>query len=323
MNNQTSQFISRLIIGGSLLFTTTLMTSTMAFAAQSVEQEMTVNAKPQIELKVQRGKVEIIGWDKDLITVSGQLDELSEGFIFEQKGNQITIEDKLPNSYRGHDEDGSNLVIKLPIKLMLEAEGVSADYKIENLSGEIDLALVSGNLKANHMDGDIKLQTVSGNIESDKLNGKLELETVSGDIKDKSSAGKAQYRLVSGELESKDNQVTKLSIDQVSGDIEGNFSAVEKIKIVSVSGDIDISLSAKVTKASFDTVSGDVEVKFTQMPNLTFEIDGGPGGDINNELTDDKPLKTKYSARESIQFTTGDATGKFSVNTISGNIELK
>ncbi|PMG31154.1 hypothetical protein BCU94_09395 [Shewanella sp. 10N.286.52.C2] len=311
------------MIGSSLLITSTLLTSTLSFAAQSVDKEMTVSANPQIELKVQRGKVKIIGWNKDLISVTGQLDELSEGFIFEQKGNQIHIEDKLPSSYRGNNKDGSNLVIKLPKKLMLEADGVSAGYKVEMLSGKIEVALVSGNLEAEEIEGEIKLYTVSGNIESESLNGKIELETVSGDIKDKDAVGKAQYRLVSGEFESKNNQVTKLSIDQVSGDIEGNFIAAEKIKLVTVSGDIKISLGDKVSKASFDTVSGDIEVKFTNMPNLAFEVDGGAGGDITNSLTDDKPLKSKYSSRESIQFKTGDAKGRFSINTISGNIELK
>lgn len=317
MNTKFNQFIGRIIIGCSMII------APITAQAADVDREITVPANPQIELKVQRGKVEIIGWNKDLISVKGQLDELSEGFIFEQKGDEIIIEDKLPSSYRGNNKEGSNLVIRIPMKSMLEAEGVSADYKVEQINGKIQLSLVSGNMKVEDLEGDISLTAVSGNIKADTLKGKIQLETVSGDIKDKDIQGKAQYRLVSGELESENSQITDLEIDQVSGDVEGSFTAAQKVKIVTVSGDIEVKLSDAVTKVLFDTVSGDIEVKFTDMPDLAFEIDGGPGGRIENRLTNDKPLKTKYTSRHSIQFKTQQGNGSFNANTISGKVKLE
>ncbi|GIU48290.1 DUF4097 family beta strand repeat-containing protein [Shewanella sp. KT0246] len=318
MNAKFSQLLGRIIIGSSVLFT-----SLMAQAVEQVDREISVSANPQIELKVQRGKVEIIGWDKGLISVKGHLDELSEGFIFEQKGDEVIIEDKLPSSYRGNNKQGSNLVIYVPSELKIAAEGVSADYAMEKLTGKVELSLVSGNMKVEDIEGKISLASVSGNIKAEGLNGKIELETVSGDIKDKDIQGKAKYRLVSGELESENNLVTDLSIDQVSGDVEGSFIAAEKVKVVTVSGDIEVKLSNAVSKVLLDTVSGDIEVKFTNMPNLTFEIDGGPGGKIENRLTSDKPMKTKYSSRQSIQFKTQQGDGSFNASTISGKVKLE
>ncbi|MCC4832770.1 DUF4097 family beta strand repeat-containing protein [Shewanella sp. 10N.7] len=318
MNITLNQLVSRTIFGCSLL-----MTPLMAQAVEQIEREMTVSANPNIELKVQRGKVEIIGWDKDIISVKGQLDELSEGFVFEKKGGDIIIEDKLPSSYRGNNDQGSNLVIRIPSNLALEAEGVSADYEVEKLVGKVQLSLVSGSMEVEDIEGKISLNTVSGDIKAEKLNGNIELETVSGDIKDKDVQGKVKYRLVSGELESENNLVTDLSIDQVSGDVEGSFTAAEKVKVVTVSGDIEVKLSDAITKVLFDTVSGDIEVKFTNMPNLAFEIDGGPGGRIENRLTDDKPMKTKYSSRQSIQFKTQQGSGSFNASTVSGKIKLE
>ncbi|WP_153914225.1 DUF4097 family beta strand repeat-containing protein [Shewanella sp. TC10] len=318
MNAKFSQLLGRIIIGSSVLFT-----SFIALAVEQVDREISVSANPQIELKVQRGKVEIIGWNKDLISVKGHLDELSEGFILEQKGDEIKIEDKMPSSYRGNNKQGSNLVIYVPSELKITAEGVSADYAMEKLTGKVELSLVSGNMKVEDIEGKISLTNVSGNIKAESLNGKIELETVSGDIKDKDVKGKAKYRLVSGELESENNQVTDLSIDQVSGDVEGSFTAAEKVKVVTVSGDIEVKLSDAITKVLFDTVSGDIEVKFTNMPNLAFEIDGGPGGRIENRLTDDKPMKTKYTSRQSIQFKTQQGSGSFNASTVSGKIKLE
>ncbi|WP_247663278.1 DUF4097 family beta strand repeat-containing protein [Shewanella sp. MMG014] len=318
MNTKLNHLFSRIVIGCSVL-----LTPLMAQAIEQIDREMTVSANPQVELKVQRGKVEIVGWDKDIISVKGHLDELSQGFIFEQKGNEIVIEDKLPSSYRGNNKQGSNLVIRIPTNLMLEAEGVSADYEVEKLSGKIQLSLVSGSMEVEETEGEIKLNTVSGDIKADELNGKIELETVSGDIKDKNIQGKVQYRLVSGELESENNRVTDLAIDQVSGDIEGSFTSAQKVKIVTVSGDIEVKLSDAVSKVVFDTVSGDIDVKFSAMPNLSFEIDGGPGGRIDNRLTSDKPMKTKYTSRESIQFKTQQGDGSFNASTVSGKVSLE
>ena len=299
-----------------------MVISALTIAAESVDQQHDVVANPSVNIKVQRGNVEFISWDNNSIQVKGELDELSKGFIFDVKGNTVMIEDKLPRSYQGSNKQGSQLTIYLPKQLNLNAEGVSADFSVAKLSGQVAMALVSGNIQAGQLNGDTKLTTVSGNITSEQLNGKINLETVSGDIKDNGSQGQAELRLVSGELNT-DSDYTQVTIDQVSGDISATLKAISVLNMVTISGDAQLTLGAELANARLESISGDMNLRFTEQPNISFTIDGGPGGKIDNQLTDDTPLKQKYSSSQSLQFNSLSGDGQVNINTISGRISVK
>ena len=296
--------------------------SAFTMAAESVDQQQDIAANPNVSIKVQRGNVAFVSWDKNSIQVKGELDELSEGFIFDVKGNSVVIEDKLPRSYQGNNKQGSQLTIYLPAQLNLDAQGVSADFALSKLGGQIAIALVSGNIEAKQLSGSNKLTTVSGNINSEQLSGKINLETVSGDINDNKSQGEAEFRLVSGELDTH-SDFTQVSIDQVSGDIEATLSQINQINLVTISGDANLNLGAQLSKGNLETISGNVTMAFNAAPNIHFMIDGGPGGKIDNQLTDDKPLKQKYSSSQSLQFKSLSGDGQVNINTISGRISVK
>ncbi|MGX9460341.1 DUF4097 family beta strand repeat-containing protein [Shewanella sp. A14] len=295
--------------------------SAFAMAIAPVEQQQNVAENPNVSVKVQRGNIQLISWDNNSIQIKGQLDELSQGLLFEVKGNTVVIEDKLPRSYQGNNQQGSQLTIYLPKQLTLDAEGVSAHYKLSQLNGQVALALVSGSIKANNIVGETTLTTVSGNIISTELNGKINLETVSGNITDNNSQGDAELRLVSGQLNS-NSAFNRLTIDQVSGNINASMPMVTELNVVTISGDAKLTLGADITKARLESISGDITLTFSAEPNLSFMIDGGPGGIINNQLTDDKPIKQKYSPVKNLQFNTQSGAGKMNINTISGRINL-
>ncbi|NKF50882.1 DUF4097 family beta strand repeat protein [Shewanella sp. WXL01] len=308
------------VIKAALLIAVTL--SFNAYSAEQVSKQVAVSGSPNIDVQVQRGSVQIIGWDKNEVSVTGTLDELSEGLIFKQRGNNIEIEDKMPKQYQGNNKQGSNLIIKVPNELQLEAEGVSANYSLHDLQGKVELEVVSGNIEAKKISGDTELTTVSGHINSQNTQGKLELESVSGNIKDINSMGKISYRLVSGDLRAS-SKATKASVETVSGDIRGQFSDVGKVKVVTVSGDVELGFSDSLRKGHIESVSGNLSIGFSTMPSMQVSIAGGPGGKIRNKLTEDKPVKPKYMPSSELNFVAGSGDGKLSVETISGNITVK
>ena len=91
-------------------------------AAESVDQQQDIAANPNVSIKVQRGNVAFVSWDKNSIQVKGELDELSEGFIFDVKDNSVVIEDKL------------NVVEELEADIALNIEKYQCEWKttIEN-----------------------------------------------------------------------------------------------------------------------------------------------------------------------------------------------
>ncbi|MCL1137959.1 DUF4097 family beta strand repeat-containing protein [Shewanella pneumatophori] len=305
----------------SALTISTLLLCQSAFAAERIQQQQSVQADPSVKVKVQRGNVTFKSWDKNEIAVSGTLDELSQGFIFNVSGNKVTIEDKLPRQYSGSNKDGSVLTITLPSQLKLHAEGVSADYALDSLAGKLNISSVSGNIKANNLQQKAALQTVSGDILSRSLSGKVSLQTVSGDIKDTQSSGSLRYQLVSGELTA-DTQANKVSVESVSGDATIALANVDSLNIKTVSGDLELSLNTLTESATLGSVSGDIEIKFLSAADVNVDINGGPGGKIINKLTNDLVSKAKYSPQSYLKFQTGNGNAELNVSTISGKIEL-
>ncbi|WP_299808362.1 DUF4097 family beta strand repeat-containing protein [uncultured Shewanella sp.] len=305
----------------STLMASTLFLSNIVIAGEAIEQQQTVQGNPLVKVKVQRGSVTFKSWDKNEIAVKGTLDDLSEGFTFSVKGNNVTIEDNLPRQYSGNNTEGSELVITLPRKLNLEAEGVSANYSLDSLTGTLEISSVSGNIKANALSDKTMLQTVSGDISTRSLTGKSKLQTVSGDIKDTQSSGILSYQMVSGELTA-DTQATKVAIESVSGDVTIALASVDTLSVKTVSGDSELSLNSLLSRAKLGSVSGDIEVKFLGDTDVSFNINGGPSGKISNKLTSDKVTKEKYSPQSYLKFQTGDGRAELKASTISGKIEL-
>lgn len=292
------------------------------FAAESIDKQLSISSETQLQIKIQRGEVQIQSWDKAQVSVTGTLDELSEGFIFEQKGNSLNIEDKMPHHYNGSDNNGSKLTIKVPKTVKLTADTISANLQIAQMQGELDLNTVSGSITADDLSGNSSLHTVSGNITAKGLNGKILLDTVSGEINDTESKGDIKYRLVSGDLNSQTLADT-VKVEQVSGEVAANFSAATNITLRSVSGDSQVSLAKTFDKANLESVSGDITLTFATLPDASFDLNGGPSGKIKNGLSQDVPQKEKYVPNESLSFQTGTGSADVKLNTISGKLNLK
>ncbi len=188
--------------------------------------------------------------------------------------------------------------------------------------GELELNTVSGNITADNLGGSPTLHTVSGNIITKGLTGKVMLDTVSGEIKDAESKGEIKYRLVSGDLNSQ-TLADKVNVEQVSGEINGDFKTAKEVNVRTVSGDTQVSLAKVFNKANLESVSGDMTLSFADVPDASFELNGGPGGKIKNGLSQDVPQRQKYVPNESLSFQTGAGSASVKMDTISGNLILK
>ncbi|WP_372871324.1 DUF4097 domain-containing protein [Shewanella sp.] len=297
-----------------------LLTSPL-FAAEKVDKHLELSGQTMLEVKVQRGQVELSPWDKNTIQVQGTLDELSEGLVFESQSGRILLEDKMPKSYQGKNSQGSALKISVPAGMALKAESISADYQLNGLMGDVELGTVSGDITAASLTGQVSFNTVSGEIDASELSGKVNMETVSGTIQDKnSSSDEANYKSVSGNIKLTTQAQTVL-IEQVSGDTEAQLANAGTVKYNAVSGDAKLSLKGNV-KLSGESVSGDITLKLLDAANARVDINGGPGGRIDNNLSGDAPSKPKYGPGSSLDMQLGDGTGIIELSTLSGKVTL-
>jgi len=314
--NKVNKYIMAALTSVSLFFTA------VSLAGEKVDATLPSSGVNAVTVENLSGEVIIIGWDKDSVTVKGELDDKAEKLIFEKEGKTINIKVDLPN-HGSWNTKGSDLTIHMPAHLRLNFESVSSDVELKNLTNNITVKTVSGDIKATEIGDRIELSSVSGSIRAKSLQGHINLSTVSGDIVDKDSVGSLQIQAVSGEIRS-DSKANEVSINNVSGNTKLSLAEVDELKATTVSGDTKVSLSLKnngVVKAS--SVSGSVELDFQNDVAADFRLKANAGGDLINKLTNQKADRAKYGPSSKLYFQTGDANSSVSVNTVSGDVIVK
>lgn len=276
--------------------------SLIASAGEEVDKTLPASASGSIKIVNTRGEVEITGWDRNEIHVEGELDDLAEGLIFEVEDDRARIEVKLPRRNVNWG-DGSDLEIHIPMNSKVDFDGVSTDTTIETVLGGLRVRSVSGDITASGIENQVHINTVSGNIEVSDSSGNAHISTVSGELHLEMSSSRIILGTVSGEIEAEFEEFTTLRANAVSGDIEveGKLMGDGEIEISSVSGDVSLRLESPV--------------------NAHLSVETGPGGDIENSLSDHEPVD-KFPARKILEVQLGDGSGQINLRTISGDIRI-
>lgn len=294
-------------------------------AGEKVDKQLDVKDANQVSITNVKGKVFVKGWDKSEVSVKGELDDDTERFIFEQKGNEILIKVEVPKSRNRNNwsnSDGSNLTIHIPTTIRMNFGGVSSDLTVENLSENTEANVVSGDIKATNLSKLITLQSVSGDITSKDLSGKIQLSSVSGTIKDSNSNGRLKVEAVSGDIDTESSAI-EVSLQAVSGEIDYKLGSVEELNINTVSGDANGELTLATNgSVKMSSVSGDLYTEFQKGVNARFKLNSNAGGNISNRITDDKVQKAKYGPSSKLKFSTGDGSAVVKASTVSGSIKV-
>jgi len=275
----------------------------LAFAGESVNESLTADADGIVEIHNVRGTIKVVGWNKDQVEISGELDDLAEKLIFENQGKVTLINIKMPRKNINHG-DGSNLIINIPIGNRLDMSGVSTDIVVENVSGGVDV------------------RSVSGDVDVINVKKQLFVNTVSGDLTLKKSSGKAKLGTVSGEIEGRFNS-KEVMVNSVSGDIELHLQDFNTLLASNVSGNVWVSGQLNDSgKTRLSSVNGDITLAFDREVNARANISAGPGGEISNHMSSDK-VRDIFPNQQKLKMTLGDGSGGIKIGTVNGSITLR
>ncbi len=274
--------------------------------AGDVDQTLAWSADGEIKVDITSGQIEFRGWNKDEVKLTGDFSGDNKRLTFKNSGKNIQI--KLGNEgqswWGSRSNSNVDFIVHAPYNSNLDIEGVSMRIEIEDIRGRVEANSISGAVRLNGATERIDVETVSGDIDIDDASGKFRLRSVSGDI---------------------NANVDALSFDakSVSGDIQGSIGRSEFVSLLSVSGDVDIELSLiKDGRIEGQTVSGNLELSFDDSISADFELNTGPGGNINNRLSDDKVSKNSHWG-QALNFTKGDGQSSVELETMSGTIKLR
>ena len=271
--------------------------------ADSIDQRLDAAPDGVVTISNISGSVEVTGWSRNEVEVSGELGSGVEELIFRRDGNEIEIKVKVPGSSKRNIS--SELVVQVPEKSSVKVAGVSADIDVTNVLGTLNLQSVSGDIDSEVHAADVEIHTVSGDVKAqgdDKV-AHSELSTVSGNIDTQNLAG-------------------EVTINSVSGDLVVVNSSLERVRMETVNGSIvfDAALSGDGT-FSVETINGDLDINFSKPVSARFDIETF-NGDIRNCFGPDPVRTSKYAPGTELKFSEGDGKGRVTIQTLNGDLRL-
>jgi len=271
--------------------------------AEDVNKRIDASANGVVSISNVSGSIEVSGWSRNEVEVTGTLGDDVEELIFERDGDEVEIKVKGPK--RGSHDISSDLVVKIPEKSSVEIAGVSADIDIQSVHGSQQLHTVSGDVDSEVYSTDIEITTVSGDVElqGDDEITRAELESVSGDIEAQNLAG-------------------EVTAHSVTGDVTVVNSNFERVRLETVNGDIifDADL-ANDGSFGLETINGDVDIDFNDSISARFDIETF-NGDISNCFGPEPVRTSQYTPGRELKFTEGDGDGRVSIQTLNGDLRL-
>ena len=275
--------------------------SAIAWADKPVHETSAVAPDGTVEVINIAGLIDIEGWDRAEVELTGTLADSVEKVEFEVTGHHTRIEVKYPrNSKKSAYAD---LKVMVPSGSAIEVEAVSADIRVSRVLGELELESVSGDVKVFGTPAGIEAASVSGDVIVELAADQVELASVSGDI---------LVREVRGELEA----------ESVSGNIVVESGLLSGGEFETVSGDITLEAALDHGDLDVESMSGNLTLAVPGSTIADFEIETFSGS-IDNRLTGDQSIRTsKHTPGSELDFSTGSGGPKVSISSFSGSVTI-
>jgi hypothetical protein len=272
-------------------------------AGRVIEERRPADPQGEVEIITVLGKVEIDGWDRNEVEVSGTAgDDVERVDVLSEHGRtSIRVLGRHVHGW-GSDE-GPHLVIHVPAKSAVMGSLVSADVKVGGVLGTLSLQTVSGTVTGEAR-GDLRVGTVSGAVKltATAAAKSIEVRTISGDIRLTGGGGRVDVTTVSG-----------TAIVDLGEVIHGRFKTI--------SGELSAALTlGPDAQIEGESVSGDMRLQFAGTPSAEFDVQAF-SGDIKN-CFGPKPVQSQYGQGSRLQFKNGEGHASVRVNSKSGDVQL-
>jgi len=250
-----------------------------------------IDARGTVEVANVRGRIEVVGWSRNMVAVTGTLGEDSR-LVFEGSGGRVVLKVERVGEKKGGwlrwnngPSEDSLLKVHVPATASLELDAVSADIlvsgisasdrlKMDSVSGDADVEADTGRLDINTVSGDVVFSGQADRANADSVSGDLRLQGLSGDL---------NIETVSGDVKVSESRLRQIDGGTVSGDLEFIVELVGNatVDVESMSGEVTLdlpaSLSATVNAESF---SGSLHADFP----VDIIDESGPGSRMRGKL---------------------------------------
>ena len=199
----------------------------------TIEREFTVEDLPELDVRIQSGRVEIVRGESGKVKVTVDADD--RDFVVEQRGDLIVVSSEKSTSWLSRGSafvvieapDRSDAVVTTA-SARVESQIPLGHVEIKTASGEVDIAsadaadlkTASGDTRIGHTTKALRFKTASGDLfVTDRSEGTISLASASGDIHIAEVHDSLDLNTVSGDVFIPKFIVQKATVKSMSGDI--------------------------------------------------------------------------------------------------------
>ena len=276
-----------------------------AAADTALDQRKAAQADGVVDISNVAGSVEVVGWARNEVQLTGSYEDGVERVEFEVRGDRTVIRVHLPRNQRNNRKGDADLVVHVPRGSRVTASTVSASLQAENLAGAPELRSVSGDV------------TVAGTFT------RAELQAVSGTVR---VGGTGQGARISASAVSGDVLIERMhgeiSASSVSGAVRVSSADVARAELSSVSGEAEYAGALAATGVyELSTVSGEARLVVHGAAKATYDLESAASGDIRNAFGPKPQRKSEYGPGMELRFSEGDGA-EVRMDTVSGTLVL-
>jgi DUF4097 and DUF4098 domain-containing protein YvlB len=269
----------------------------------------TYDLKPgaRLSLENMNGSVEIVGWEKASVDVSGTKYAATEEILKDIKidaqnsPEALRIRTVPPGGIRG--SYGARYVLRVPRELELE--------KIVSSNGSVRVEDIKGSAHLRTSNGAVKVLRSKGNYEVQTSNGSVELSDPSGSVIARTSNGAIRADGVQGSLD----------LSTSNGSITAQLAKPEAgrvVKLESSNGSINLSM---------DSCQNNEVRATTSNSSITVRVPGSCGANLhahtsNSTVTTDFEVNAREKTKSSLDGTLGSGGPSFDLRTSNGSIKV-
>lgn len=291
--------------GGRIVSTVVALAAFAAplHAQRKVFAGYATTADVSVRLFASVGTVQVVGWDKDSVTVSGTVASgshvaLGTPSATATRGLKLFVE--APTEQAGRE---GALTVRVPRGARVWLKTGSADVTVSDVTGGLDVNVVGGSITVHGSPRELRAESMDGAVTIDGSPTWLRVKTATGDI-----------ALQGGE---------DVGASTISGTIDARGGQSERVKLESTTGAIRFALGlARGASVEMETHSGAIDVQLSRKSSV--EIDAATvTGAIENAWSKVQPVPGREGRGMTLESGGGKLDGRVVLRSFKGRITLR